>query len=250
MPKIRQSLLDRENEIRPYIEKYAHLFKLDPNLIRAVISQESRFVAEAVSPTGAYGLGQFTAIGARQVQNISRMNSDAEDLQNFTKREADEPDHGVKAICATFWWLLYRKYGRVTDKKIQLEAATTFYNSGGRPAALVIKHGGHAEAVEAIKQLPSKYQSQSVTYAPEVTDWFIAWHDYFERLRSAPVVKAPTKIVDSNPFDDVDEAISPTHRALIKILQVMAATDDSADCIVNSRDGLTEVTLIFPGELE
>lgn len=250
MVKIRQSLLDREKEVRPYIEKYAHLFKLDPNLIRAVISQESRFVAEAVSPTGAYGLGQFTAIGARQVQNISRMTAAAADLSNFTKREADEADQGVKAICATFWWLLYRKYGKVTDKKIQLEAATTFYNSGGRPAALVIKHGGHAQAVEAIKQLSPRYQSQSVTYAPEVTSWFIAWHDYFERLRRAPAVKAPIKVVAANPFDEVEEAISPTHRALIKILQVMSLGDDSTDCIVNSRDGLTEVTLIFTGELE
>ena len=143
MGTFKQDMLDREEEIRHYIETYADLFDLDPNMIRAVIMQESFFVAEAVSPTGAYGYGQFTTIGAKQVQNISRMTEKAADLSEFTKHNADEPDAGIKAICATFWWLMYKKYRSVRDKKVQLEAALTFYNSGGIPAALVIKHGGH-----------------------------------------------------------------------------------------------------------
>lgn len=248
MVKISQDVLVREKSVRQYIEKYSSLFGLDPHLIRAIISQESRFVSEATSPTGAYGFGQFTTIGAKQVQNISEMLPAAADLRGFTKQQADQPDKGIKAICATIWWLMNRKYAKILDKKVQLEATVTFYNAGGRPAALVIKHGGHAEAKEAISQLPRRYQSQSIKYAPEVSAWFVAWHEYF--TNRVLVKTDPSKLPQDNPFDHVSSKLLPSHRALIETLVIMALKDDSADCIVNSRDGLTEITLIFSGELD
>ncbi len=248
MAKITGSLIEREKEIREYIEKYAVLFDLDPNLIRGLITQESRFVGEAVSPTGAYGYGQFTGIGGRQVQNIAAMTEKAADLADFTKREADDPDRGIKAICATLWWLFNKKYSRVSDKKVQLEAVLTFYNSGGRPAALVVKYGGHSQAVEAINALPRNHRSQAVKYAPEVATWFVAWHEHFFKLAetdtSTPVV---TKV--SNPFDDNTRTLDIRYKALVQSLLLLANEDESVDGIVNSRDGLTELTLIFPGEL-
>ncbi len=247
MAKITGDLIEREKEIREHIETYADLFDLDPNLIRGLITQESRFVSEAVSPTGAYGFGQFTNIGARQVQNISRMTEKAADLSTFIKKDADDPDRGIKAICATLWWLFNRKYARVSDKKVQLEAVLTFYNSGGRPAALVVKHGGHAEAVSAIKELPKNFQSQSVKYAPEVAVWFVAWHEHFVKLAETTTPKPIIKRQD-NPFDD-SHTINIRYKALVEALLLLADEDAAVDVIVNSRDGLTELTLIFPGEL-
>jgi len=244
--KIREEYIVRGAEVHEYIEKYSELFGLDPNLIRAVITQESRFIAEATSPTGAYGYGQFTTIGAKQVQNIAAMTGKAADLVNFTKHQADEPDHGVKAICATFWWLMHKKYKNVTDMKVQLEAALTFYNAGGRPAALVVRHGGHAEALGAIKALPRRYQSQSLKYAPEVALWFIAWHDYY----SAQSAEVPAAGVEINPFDDCDRALDARYRALIHALLLLSEEDKEVDSIINSRDGLTELTLLFPGEFK
>jgi len=248
MAKITGSLIEGEKEIREYIEKYAALFDLDPNLIRGLITQESRFVGEAVSPTGAYGYGQFTGIGGRQVQNIAAMTEKAADLADFTKRDADDPDRGIKAICATLWWLFNKKYSRVSDKKVQLEAVLTFYNSGGRPAALVVKHGGHSQAVAAINALPRNQRSQAAKYAPDVATWFVAWHEHFFKLEetdtSPPVVK---KV--SNPFDDNTRTLDIRYKALVQSLLLLANEDESVDGIVNSRDGLTELTLIFPGEL-
>jgi len=248
MAKITAELESREKEIRPFIEEYADLFDLDPNLIRGLITQESRFIAEAVSPTGAYGYGQFTNIGARQVQNIAEMTDKAADLSEFTKRNADDPDQGVKAICATLWWLFNKKYHRVQDRKIQLEAVLTFYNSGGRPAALVIKYGGHAEAVPHLKELPRNMRSQSVKYAPETAVWFVAWHEHMvktaETVKPAPVVER-----QANPFDESTRLLDVRYKALVQALLLLANEDESVDSIVNSRDGLTELTLIFPGEL-
>jgi len=249
MGKITDILEEREKEIRPFIEQYADLFDLDPNLIRGLITQESRFVAEATSPTGAYGYGQFTGIGARQVQNIAHMTDKAVDLAAFTKQTADDPDLGVKAICATLWWLFNKKYPNVTDKQVQLEAVLTFYNAGGRPAALVIKHGGHVNAVPFIEQLPRNLQSNSIKYAPEVAAWFVAWHEH-EAGKAEVEERSSESPATTNPFDDAVPALAAGYKSLVETLRLLAEVDDAVDIVVNSRDGLTELTLIFSGELD
>lgn len=248
--KITTELLEREKEVRGFIETYADLFDLDPNLIRGLITQESRFVAEATSPTGCFGYGQFSHIGAKQVQNIAAMTDKAADLVSFTKQNASDPDDGIKAVCATLWWLFNKKYHQITDKKIQLEAVLTFYNAGGRPAALVVQHGGHENAVEFIKALPRNLRSQGATYAPEVAQWFIAWH---EHMSAAAVAAQPTPATPVtrpvNPFDERTRGLDVRYKALIEALRLMDEGDDTVDMLINVRDGLTEVTIIFPGEL-
>ncbi len=234
---ISQEIQQRERPLRGIIEKHAKLFGLDPNLIRALITQESAFVAEAVSPTGAYSSGQFTGIGAKQAyQNISRMTEKAADLHDFTKRQASDPDKGIKAICATLWWLIHVKYKRVENKQVKLEAALTFYNSGGRPAALVVSHGGHANALSFIKNLPRNIQSQSATYAPRVASRYVQWHDLYKDKQ--PI--APS-------YDELEEGINPKYAALVESLKLLGMADRDVDVIVDQRDGLTEITLIFPG---
>ena len=252
MAKITADLLQREKSVREFIEKYAALFDLDPNLVRGLITHESRFVSEAISPTGAFGYGQFTHIAVKQVQNISAMTDKAADLWNFTKKEASDEDRGVKAICATLWWLFNKKYPQIQDRKIQLEAVLTFYNGGGRPAALVIQRGGHTEALSALKALPGNIRSQSPVYAPAVAEWFIAWHEQIlqenaEKKEEVPSAKIPTT---TNPFDEKSLKLDVRYRALIESLRLVDAKDTSIDMIINERDGLTEVTLIFPGELD
>lgn len=251
MVALSEDVKKKERDVRPYIEEYAELFEIDPNLVRALITQESRFVANAVSPTGAVGYGQFTGIGAKQVQNISAMTPKAADLKNFTKQDADDENMGIKAVCATLWWLYYRKYPQVEGKKLRLEACLTFYNAGGKAAALVIQYGGHAQAVAAIKQLPSQYRSQADKYASEVFLWFVAWHDFIEAEKK-PVTKpeeASPVLTNANPFDNRTKKIDVRYKALIEALKLLADEDKDIDILTNTRDGLTELTLIFPGEI-
>lgn len=238
--KISEGVLAREKEVRPYILRYSKTFGLDPNLVRALITQESRFVSEAVSPTGAYGYGQFTGIGARQVQNIANMPDcpDPENLYDFQKNHADEKDRGIKAICAYLWWLYNKKYPNVSNRKTQLEAVLTFYNSGGKAAALVIKHDGHERAVEEIKQLPSRYRSQADHYAPGVAAWYVAWHE---------LAKEQEKKVEV--AEEEVSRIKNSHAALIGFLREYAGENKDVNIMWNSREGLTEVCLLLPGEL-
>ncbi|MBD3260987.1 MAG: transglycosylase SLT domain-containing protein [Candidatus Altiarchaeales archaeon] len=230
---ISQSVREREKEVRPYILKYSKTFGIDPNLVRALITQESRFVSEAISPTGAYGYGQFTSIGARQIQNIANMSDcpDPKNLHDFHKQEADEKDLGIKAICAYLWWLYNKKYPNVSNRKTQLEAVLTFYNAGGKAAALVIKHDGHEKAVEEINQLPSRYKSQADHYAPGVAAWYVAWHELAkEEEKETPQAKE-------------------SHAAFVNFLLAYAKEHKDINIMWHTREGITEVSLLFPGEL-
>lgn len=245
---ISQDVQEREREVRSFIEEHASTFDLDPNLVRALITQECRFKGEAVSPTGAYGFGQFTGIGARQVNNIAAMPDcpDPLELDTFTKQDANNPDVGIKAICATLWWLFHKKYANVESKKVQLEAVLTFYNSGGRPAALVVKYGGHDKALDQIKALPPQYRSQSEKYAPEVALWYIAWH---ELLKPQTIISLSQTAPVSDPFARENRiALDVKYLALIEALRLLGAENKEVNVIVDARDGHTEVTLIVPGE--
>jgi hypothetical protein len=247
--RISNAVREREKGVRVYIEEHSRTFSLDPNLIRALITQESRFIAEATSPTGAYGYGQFTGIGSRQVKNIAAMPDcpDPTDLESFTKNMASNPDVGIKAVCATLWWLFNKKYRQVEDKKVQLEAVLTFYNAGGKPAHLVVKHGGHAQAIPHIRALDPKYHSQSLKYAPEVAQWYVAWH---ELLRPETVVKEEPErisVADDNPFDG-KRKLDAGYQVLVTSLELLGKKDSNVDVMLDVREGLTEVTLVFPGE--
>lgn len=248
MVTISEEVRKRELEVRPFIEAHSELFEIDPNIVRAIITQESRFIANATSPTGAFGYGQFTNIGAKQVQNIALMTPKAADLKNFTKSDADDDGPGIKAVCATLWWLYYKKYGNVEDKKVRLEACLTFYNAGGKAANLVVQYGGHTEALPAIRQLSLPYRSQAEKYAPEVSMWFLAWHDLMQEEKRAAEPAPISSPVPVNPFESKVKIGEGHYKALVEALRVLGDTAEGVDFLIHSRDGLTEVTLILPGE--
>jgi len=248
MPVLSNDLLEREKPLSEIIKKYADLFEIDPNVVRALMTQESAFVAEAVSPTGAFGYGQFTGIGARQVyQNISQMDERAADLADFRKTRASEPEMGIKAICATLWWLYHKKYANVEDKVVRLEATLTFYNAGGKPAALVVRHGGHAKALPYLQALPRNVKSQSEKYAPHVAAWYLKWHEHYKEVVSPPPTPIPDRIKTKTP---ATLGLDVRYGALIEALKLLGSEDETVDVLIDSRDGLTEVTIILPGEYQ
>jgi hypothetical protein len=103
--------------------------------------------------------------------------------------------------------------------------------------------------LEAIKALPKRWQSQAPKYAPEVAIWFVAWHDYMDEHQKEAPAPEPQPSPGINPFDPSGEGMDPRFRALIEALVVLGEEAGDVDVVLNSRDGLTELTLLFPGEL-
>lgn len=56
-------------EISLGVIEVANCFSIDPKLFLALIRMESNFSMDAISPTGAVGLTQFTSIGAQEVND-------------------------------------------------------------------------------------------------------------------------------------------------------------------------------------
>lgn len=139
-----------------------------------LINHESAgFQADAVSSTGAGGLGQFTSIGRREVERILKMAAYrgrfsgepriAERLKEFLRAEQFEPDLALEAA-ALYLASLIATYN------FNVEAALTAYNAGGKAARIVQQSGTHAAALTTLLLLPSNQRSQSPTYAPRVLE--------------------------------------------------------------------------------
>ncbi len=241
MAVIRSDVIAREREVRPHLEKWCRVFGINPNVVRGLITQESLFDSDARSPTGAFGYGQFTRIAAKQVNNISEMPAcpDKAGLGSFVKTQASEPDIGIKAICATLWWLMNVKYKSIANKTLQLETVLTFYNAGGIPAYLVMKHEGHAEALDAIKALPARKRSQADHYSPRVSAWIIKWSEFMKTEEETPT-----------PVEDIPEKMGLGHKIFMDMVLAVANNDDSIEVQIEDSEGFTELSLIFPGSLD
>jgi len=79
--------------------------------------------------------------------------------------------------------------------------------------------------------------------------WFVAWHEYtVQRDGETPTVLVEPRHT-ANPFDEDDVlGMDVKYRALIEALLLLDKVDPEVNSTVSTRDELTEVTLIFPGE--
>jgi soluble lytic murein transglycosylase len=151
------------------LKRVVKRWNLDPYLLMGLIQTESRFDAGATSRTGAAGLGQFTTIGCKEIQRLSKIGRYASAFKNepkilaglksFDKKTAYKPELNLEAAGMYLAHLL-RAY------KQNVEAALTHYNAGGKMARLVVKHGFKKAKEKGILGF-----SQAKTYAPHVLEW-------------------------------------------------------------------------------
>lgn len=133
--------------IAKLVEKLAPRYRIDPDLVMAVIAVESGFNAKAVSPKNAQGLMQLTA----------------ETAQRFRVKDTFDAEDNIKGGIAYLQWLLAYFKGNV-----QLVAAA--YNAGERA---VEKYRGvppYLETIEYVKKISRRYGKAHHAFQRSVTE--------------------------------------------------------------------------------
>lgn len=188
--------------ISPLIEKAAKRWGVDANLVRALIQKESKFDPQAISYTGALGLGQFTGICRKSVRLAMTKDrflnkfdtKDSDDmkirwaLKTFGDGQCMTPVFAVEAVALylskkmTDYKALAKKSYKSASEQAILEAVLTHYNAGGAMAREVLKHGSHAKA----KAEGVLTGSQAKVYAPRL----LKYYKQFKAGRFNPEVKS------------------------------------------------------------
>lgn len=115
------------------IKKYAKQYGVNPNLIAAIIKQESAFNAKAISPAGAKGLMQLMPATARSL-GVKNSYDPSQNIKGGTKYIAQ----------------MLKKYGG------NIEKALRAYNAGSGNLA---KSYGFAETNKYVKNVTSNFNS-------------------------------------------------------------------------------------------
>lgn len=120
------------------IRLYARRYGLDPYLLAAVIHQESRFEARAVSSAGARGLMQLMPDTARRLAGVRRLN-----LERLF-----EPEFNIR-LGTRFLGELRERFGG------ELEAILAGYNAGGTRVAQWRRQWPAREPAEFVECIPA-----------------------------------------------------------------------------------------------
>lgn len=103
---------------RPFVEKYAQAAGLEPELVFAMISVESKGKEGAVSPKGAVGLMQILPATAKEVALEAGMSAPS-------NSDLFDPDTNIR-LGVSYFAKLVRRYGN------DLTLALAAYNAGPR----------------------------------------------------------------------------------------------------------------------
>lgn len=127
------------------VYKLALEYRVDPNLVLAIISVESAFNSRAVSPKNAQGLMQLIPATA----------------QRFQVKDSFDPEENIKGGLAYLRWLLAYFRGNVTW-------VVAAYNAG---EGAVEKYRGippYPETVKYVDKILQRYQKTIHPYQPEI----------------------------------------------------------------------------------
>ncbi|MFQ5926291.1 MAG: transglycosylase SLT domain-containing protein [Terriglobia bacterium] len=128
------------------IQRHARRYKLDPYLVAAVMRQESRFDAQAVSSAGARGLMQLMPRTARRLARVRRLKPD----------RLFQPDFNIR-LGTRFLRELRRRF------KGQLELMVAAYNAGGTRVSQWHRRRKWSEPAEFVESIPAT-QTRNFVY--------------------------------------------------------------------------------------
>ncbi|MFN3995899.1 MAG: lytic transglycosylase domain-containing protein [bacterium] len=133
----------REDKYDEIILKMARKYELDPNLIKAVIKQESTFDPKKVSKRNAKGLMQLMDVTIKDIKRIS----------GYEVKDPFDPRQNIEGGSIYLSWLLKKYNGN-------LDLALAAYNAG--PGAVdrakgIPQNGETPDFVKKVKQYYQEY---------------------------------------------------------------------------------------------
>ena len=135
--------LSRFNEYDDLIAQAAHKNQVPPELVKAIIWQESRFGPDKVGLDGEYGLMQVTEIASKDWVS-------AEKISNFEPRDLFDPKTNIEAGT----WYLGRALRRYRDQDDPHPFALAEYNAGRTRVNRWMNSGTNsAVAADELRQL-------------------------------------------------------------------------------------------------
>lgn len=165
-PVLTTSLKQRVKQYRPLVNEYAKKYQLPPQLILAVIEQESSFNPSARSASNAVGLMQLVAHeGGRAAYRYSERKTGTPTLQ-----ELQDPKTNIRLGSAYLRLLLDRHFDDVENEDLRVAIALAAYNWGPTRLRNLLERGDMPKSVKELEKLLEQHAPvETRNYVRKVT---------------------------------------------------------------------------------
>ncbi len=155
------------NKLRPYVNQYAKQYSLPPELILAVIEQESSFNPLAISPKNGVGLMQLVPQeGGRAAYHFSERKSGTPSLQ-----ELQDPKTNIRLGTAYLRLLLDKHFDDIHDEDVRVAVTLAAYNWGPTRMRKLMQKAGVPDTLDEVEALLNQHAPiETQNYVREITD--------------------------------------------------------------------------------
>jgi soluble lytic murein transglycosylase-like protein len=156
----------RATQIRPLVAQYARQYRLPPELILAVIEQESAFNPQAQSHRNAVGLMQLVPDEAgREAYRYTERRPGTPTLQ-----ELQDPQTNIRLGSAYLRLLLDRHFDDIESEDARVAVALAAYNWGPTRMRKALERHGLPDSVDEVEALLEKHApAETRDYVRKIT---------------------------------------------------------------------------------
>jgi hypothetical protein len=165
-PEVSKRTRLRATQIRPLVAQYARQYRLPPELILAVIEQESSFNPQAQSPKNAIGLMQLVPDEAgREAYRYTERRAGTPTLQ-----ELQDPKTNIRLGSAYLRLLLDRHFDDIESEDARVAVALAAYNWGPTRMRKALERHGLPDSVDEVEALLEKHApAETRDYVRKIT---------------------------------------------------------------------------------
>ncbi|HXG27934.1 MAG TPA: transglycosylase SLT domain-containing protein [Nevskiales bacterium] len=165
-PQVAEHARLRATQLRPLVAQYARQYRLPPELILAVIEQESSFNPQAQSARNAIGLMQLVPDEAgREAYRYAERRAGTPTLQ-----ELQDPQTNIRLGSAYLRLLLDRHFDDIESEDARVAVALAAYNWGPTRMRKALERHGLPDSVDEVEALLEKHApAETRDYVRKIT---------------------------------------------------------------------------------